>query len=104
LPKTIEGVRVICGPPPVPVSAAAWVGGLALSVTVNEALKLFAEGGVNVVEMLHDAPGLSVTPQPLVNAKKVGLEPVRVTLEMFKVAVPGFDRTTTCVLLVLLIV
>src|ERR1700738_1054240 len=80
--------------------AAGGVGGVALSVTVSEALKLLAEGGVNVAEMLHDAPGASVVPQPLLNAKTGGFVPVRVTLEILSVAVPGFESTTTCPLLV----
>ena len=98
-----DGVMTSCGAAaavPVPARVAACVGGVALSVTVSEALKLFDEGGVNVAEMLHDAPGASVVPQPLLSAKTVGFVPVRVTLEILSVAVPGFESTTTCPLLV----
>jgi len=90
---SVVGVRTACGAVPVPVRAAACGEFPALSVTVIAAVKLPAEAGVNVAEMLQVAPTASVAPHPFVIAKSAVFAPVSVTLVMFSVADPGFEST-----------
>jgi hypothetical protein len=88
----VEGVSVATGPLgaiPVPVSDEVCVVGEALSVTVSVALKLAAEAGVKVTEMVQLDPAARVAPQVVeLSAKSAGFVPVMETPEMLSVAVP----------------
>jgi hypothetical protein len=74
---------------PVPVSEEVCVVGDALSVTVSVALKLVAEAGVKVAEMVQLDPAARVAPQVVeLSAKAAGFVPVMEMPELLWVAVP----------------
>lgn len=99
-----EGDRAACASVPVPVREAACGEPEALSATLSDALKLAADAGVKLTEILQLDPAASEEPQALVSAKLVGWAPVMLTPVMLRAAVPGFESTTTCALLVVLTV
>ena len=76
---------------PVPVSAAVCGEPVELSATLRVALKVVAEAGVNVTEIVQVEDAARDVPQVLVSAKSEGLAPVRVMLLIFSVALPVFD-------------
>jgi hypothetical protein len=96
--------RTACGRVgvPVPVREDVWGEPAALSAMLRDALKLAAEAGVKLTEILQLDPAASEEPQALVSAKSLGLAPVMLTPVMLRAAVPGFESTTTCALLVVL--
>ena len=63
----VAGTNSICGDAvlPVPVSVAVCGEPVALSATLSEALKLVAEAGVKLTEMLQLVPAASELPQAL---------------------------------------
>jgi hypothetical protein len=79
---------------PVPVRLAVCGDPEALSATDSVAAKLAAVAGVNVTYMKQLEPAANVAPQafaPVVNAKSLGLAPVRLATMLFNGAVPVFD-------------
>jgi hypothetical protein len=85
---------------PAPVKAAVCGEPVALSATETEAVRLATELGVNVTEIVHDAPVASVSPQVLVSAKSIALVPVIEMPEMFSTALPVFDSFSVCAVVV----
>jgi len=105
--ERVVGVSTACGSGtavPVPVRVAVCSDPVALSATFTVAAKVVADTGVKFTEMLQLAPTARVDAQPLVRPKSAALAPPSVTLVMLSVAVPEFDRTITCALLVVLMV
>jgi hypothetical protein len=88
------------GAAPVPLTVTACGEPLALSATLIDALKLAAEAGVKVTLMVQVAPAARVAEQLEVSAKSAVFAPVRVTPDIDKVAVPGFDRVNVWTALV----
>ena len=99
---SVVGESIACGAMPVPVRDAVWGDPVALSATLRNALKVVADAGVKLTEILQLNPAASDEPQALVSAKSPGLAPVRLMPVMVREAVPGLESTTTCVLLVVL--
>ncbi len=97
LPKANEpGLRFTCGAVPVPVSATVCGEPVTLSATDNVALKLAADAGVNVTEMVQLPAAASELPQVFAEmAKSAGFVPARVTLLIVSAAVPGLLSVTT---------
>lgn len=76
------GVRTACGAGgtvPVPLSAADCGEPEALSATEIAAVKLAAESGANVTEIVQLAEAASVAPQVVVSAKSAGFAPASET-------------------------
>ena len=95
--ERVVGVRMACGASeavPVPDNTAVWGEPAALSATDIDAVKVAADAGVKVTEIMHVAAAARVAPQVLAEmAKSAVLAPVTVIPVMLSVAVPGFDRT-----------
>ena len=89
-------IKTACGVTPVPVRAIAGVETDALSVMRRFAENIASLNGSNTTEMTHEALAASVVPHVLVSAKLVGFAPVRVILEIVKVAVPEFESVMVC--------
>jgi len=81
---------------PVPVSVAVCGELAALSVTVRVALKVAAEVGVKVTEMVQVEDTASVEPQVVVWAKSEGLAPVSEIPVMLSTALPVFESVRVC--------
>ena len=81
---------------PVPVRVVLCGDPLALSATDTVALKLAADAGVNVTEIVHIALAASVAPHVVVSAKSPGFVPPIVMPEMSSVALPEFDSVKVC--------
>jgi hypothetical protein len=91
------------GAVPVPVSVTVCGLPVALSVTEIAALKLAAEAGVKVTEIVQVAVTASVIPQVLAEiVKSVGFVPVSVMLLMVSGALPELVRTVDIAVAVLL--
>jgi hypothetical protein len=76
---------------PAPVSVTVWGDPVASSVTEIVVVKLAAETGVKVAEIVQVLPAASVVPQLVVSAKSDVLAPESVMPEMFRTALPVFD-------------
>src|SRR5262249_6518713 len=99
----LVGVRTACGVDagmPVPLRLALCGELPASSVTVTAAVNGPLELGRKFADRLQLLPAASVVLQPLVRPKAEASGPVSVMLEIFRVALPGFDSTMTCVPLV----
>jgi hypothetical protein len=92
------------GVTPVPESAEVCGDPAALSATLIVAVKLAAEAGVNVTEMVQLAPAASELPQVLVCAKLLGLVPATLMRVMVNGALPGLERVAVCAELVVPVV
>src|SRR6266699_802376 len=77
---------------PVPDTPEVWGLLLALSVTVNVALRDPVAVGVKVTLIVQFAPAATLEPQLLVCPKSPGLAPVKVMLVMLNAAVVGLER------------
>jgi len=96
---TEVGESTACGAAatvPVPLRVATCGEPVALSATETDALKVVAEAGVKVTEMVQVAAAARVLPHVVVSAKSVGLAPVMVMPVMVRVALPGFERVIVC--------
>jgi len=109
--REVEGVKVICAAPavPVPVSVMVWGELLVLSLIVTVALRAAADFGVKAKVSLQLAAAASEAPQPLVIEKsEVSLRTMLVIVrEAFPVlvrvavdAVPVLPTTTDAKLIV----
>lgn len=76
---------------PVPVRVAVCGEPVALSATCKVAVKLLAEAGVNMTEIVQLDPAASELPQVLVWEKSLGLAPPIVTPVMFSAAFPVLE-------------
>ena len=88
------GVRMACGAGvtvPVPLSAADCGEPEELSVTVIAAVKLAAESGAKVTEIVQLAEAASVAPQVVVSAKSAGFVPVSEMAIPVSVALPVLE-------------
>lgn len=85
---------------PVPFSVTVCGEPLALSATETVAVKLVAEAGVKVTEMVQLAPAASVSPQVLVSAKSLELVPAMEIPAIESVALPVFISVVDCAALV----
>src|SRR5207244_1880436 len=81
-------------PAPVPVTPAVWGLLLALSVTVNVALRVPTTVGVNVTSIEQLAPAARPAPQLLVCAKSPLLVPVKAMLVMLSAELVPFWSAT----------
>jgi hypothetical protein len=82
---------------PVPVSAAVCGEPDALSATASIAVKLAADAGVKVTEMVQVDDAASVVPQVLAEmAKSAGLVPVSATPEIVSDALPWLESVRIC--------
>ena len=88
----VEGVAVRpkspVGAEPAPLRLVVCGEPAALSATEIEAVKLAAEAGVKVTEIVQFAPAASDVPQVVVWLKSLGLAPARVIPEMVSAALP----------------
>jgi len=95
---TEETTVVVGSAIPMPKRAMDWVEPatlLALSVIVISAYLLPEKWAWNAVEIVQLAPGARAEPQVLTGfLKSSALVPVSVTLAIFRVSVPGFERVT----------
>ena len=89
---------------PVPPSAMLCGEPVALSVTVSVALKLAAEAGVNVTEIVQLAPAASEAPQVLVWAKSATFVPETAMPVIAKAALPVLVSVALCAALVVPVV
>jgi hypothetical protein len=79
------------------VSVATCGDPVALSTTVTVAVKLAADAGVKVTEIVQFPAAASELPQVFAEiAKSLGFAPPRVTLAMFSVALPGLESVMFC--------
>jgi hypothetical protein len=85
---------------PVPFSVTVCGEPLALSATETVAVKLAAEAGVKVMEMVQLTPAASVSPQVLVSEKSLELVPAMEIPVIESVAFPVFIRVVDCAALV----
>ena len=93
----LVGDRVAVGPTPVPDTPAVWGLLLALSVTVNVALRAPVAVGVKVtliVQVPLAAKVEGLMGQLLDCPKSPGLVPVKPMLVMLNAVLPGFERVT----------
>ena len=82
---------------PVPVSVTVCGEPVALSATESVAVKLAADAGVKVTEIVHVDDAASVLPQLFAEiAKSVGLAPPMLTLLMVREALPVLERVMFC--------
>ena len=81
----------------VPVTGTVWGDPAALSVMVNDEERVPAAVGLNVTEIVQDAPTAKLEPQLLDWLKSKGLPPVKATEENDAGAVPPFFTVTDCV-------
>jgi len=86
---------VATGGVPVPLSVVVCGEPAALSATEMEAVKLAADAGVKVTEIVQLAAAASIAPQVVVSAKSAGFAPFRVMPVMVSAALPVFDSVTT---------
>jgi hypothetical protein len=96
---SVVGERVAIGAGgtvPVPLSVAVCGEPVALSATETVALKLAADAGVKVTEIVHVAAAASDVPQVFVSAKSAGFVPPMVMPEMASAALPVFDSVSIC--------
>ena len=77
-----------------PDTAEVWGLLLALSVTVNVALRGPVAVGVNVTLIVQFPPAATLDPQVLVCPKSPGLAPVKVMLVMLNAVLVGLERVT----------
>lgn len=63
-----------------------------MSLTESMAVSVPVEAGLNVTEMVQDAPAASVLPQVLVVVKAALLAPVRLIAEIVSAALPVLVR------------
>lgn len=93
-------VVVVGSATPMPNSVTDWVDPatlLALSVITMLADLLPEKTAANEVEMVQLAPGARVEPHVITGVEKSSAsDPVGVTLAIFSVSVPGFERVTVC--------
>lgn len=82
------GERLAVGAVPVPERLAAWVAGLALSVTVIVPLREPMAVGVNVTLIVHDELAARLEPQVLVWEKS----PLMAMLEIVSAVLPELER------------
>src|SRR5207244_4607574 len=88
----LVGDRLAVGPTPVPDTPAVWGLLLALSVTVNVALRDPVAVGVKVTLIVQFPPAATLEPQLLVCPKSPGLAPVKVMLVKLNAVVVGLER------------
>jgi hypothetical protein len=88
----LNGINLIAGVVPVPVSGTDWGEFPALSVIVIAAVSAPVVVGSNTTLIVQFAPAARVDPQPLVNLNEVAFVPVIATFEMARVEDPGFVR------------
>jgi len=96
---SVVGERVAMGAgavEPVPVRDADCGEPAALSVTLRVAVKVVADAGLNVTEMLQVEEAASDVPQMLVWVKSAGLVPVIRMPVILSVALPAFERVMFC--------
>jgi hypothetical protein len=94
---TVEGLSDTDGTPtPVPFKVTDCGDPAALSVMVTAALRLPAEVGLNVTEMLHLTPAATDVPQVFVSAKSVELAPAIAMLLIVSAPVSVLVRVTDC--------
>src|SRR2546426_203544 len=84
---------VVCATP-VPDTPEVWGLLLALSVTVNVALRDPVAVGVNVTLIVQFPPAARLDPQVLVCPKSPGLAPVKAMLVTLNAVVVGLERVT----------
>jgi hypothetical protein len=90
-------VKLLTDAVPVPVSVAVCGEPVALSATESVAVKLVADAGANVTEIVHVPFAASVLPQVFAEiAKSAGLVPPSVTLVIVSVALPGLESVMFC--------
>ena len=77
-----------------PDTPEVWGLLLALSVTVNAALRDPVAVGVKVTLIVQFPPAATLEPQLLVCPKSPGLAPVKVMLVMLNAVVVGLERVT----------
>ena|ERR1700677_264356 len=85
---------------PAPLSATVCGEPPASSATLSVAVKLAADAGENVMEMVQLAPAARLVPQVLVSAKSVGLVPTMPMLLMVSIALPVLVKAAVCAALV----
>lgn len=81
---------------PVPDKVTVCGEPAALSVTESVALKLAADAGVKVTEMMQLAPAASELPQVLVWAKSAAFAPVIAMPVIASAALPELDSVAVC--------
>jgi hypothetical protein len=82
---------------PVPVSVELCGEPAALSATESVAVKLAADAGVKVTEIVHVPSAASVVPQVFAEmAKSVGLDPPSVTPVIVSAPLPGLESVRLC--------
>jgi len=100
---SVAGVKTACGiggATPVPVNAAVCGEPAALSAMVTVAERLEAAVGVNVTVTAQEEPAASVDPQVPPVEKEPAFAPVRLMLEIFRVALPVLETVMLCEALV----
>ena len=90
----LVGDRLAVDPTPVPDTPAVWGLLLALSVTVNVALRDPAAVGVKVTLIVQFPPAATLDPQLLVCPKSPGLAPVKAMLVMLNAVLVGLESVT----------
>ena len=80
----------------VPVTGIVWGEPVALSVMVSDEERAPEADGLNITEIVQDAPTAKLEPQLLDWLKSAGLPPVKATEENVAGAVPPFFTATVC--------
>src|SRR3989441_6348730 len=94
LPKFSEAGERVGGAIPVPDTPEVWGLLLALSVTVNVALRDPVAVGVNVTLIVQFPLAATLDPPVLVCPKSPGLAPVKAMLVMLNAVPVGLERVT----------
>ena len=96
----VERPATAAVPPPVPERAIIWGLPLALSAMATEAVRLPAETGVNVTDIVQLPPATTEAPQVLVALKSPASAPVTAIPLISSVALPVLVRVAVFALLV----